>query len=166
MANQTTTPPPADDGIPVVTIPGSLRKRYGNYFLIGGILLAEFLLAYTIVALNYPQIYQWVYGNPPDFGGYYEIRELVVNPAGTEGTRYLLLSVGLEVRSSRDMDRIQQREVVIRDAIITMMGRRTVSELASIEERNAIKQEMGIMINQILGQRAVRNLFFTQYVMQ
>ncbi len=166
MAKQNTPQSPPDDGIPVVTIPGSLRKRYGNYFLIGAILLAEFILAYAIVSMNYPRIYEWVHGTPPDFGGYYEITELVVNPAGTEGTRYLLLSIGLEVRSARDLDRIEQREVVIRDAIITMVGRRTVSELANLDERNDLKLEMGIMINQILGRRAVQNLFFTQYVMQ
>lgn len=155
-----------DDGIPVVTIPGSLRKKFGNIFLITAILVGEFILAYTIVSMYYADIYQLVHGHPPDFGGYYQIEEIVVNPAETEGTRYLVVSVGLKVRNSRDLDQIESQEVVIRDAMINMLGRRTVSELADIDERNQIKQELGMMTNQILGKRAVRNLFFTQYVMQ
>lgn len=166
MAKQNPNNPETDDGIPVVTIPGSLKRRYGNFFLITAILVAEFILAYTIVSMYYPQIHEWTYGNPPDFGGYYEIKELVVNPADTDGTRYLVFSIGLEVRNSKDIDALEQREVVIKDAILTMLARRNVQELASIDDRNEIKQEMGIMINQILGKRAVRNLFFTQYVMQ
>lgn len=168
MAKQNLPPPTSssDDGIPVVTIPGSLKRKFGNIFLIIGILAGEFLLAYTIVSIYYPQLHQMAYGTPPDFGGYYEIGDLVVNPAGTEGQRYLLVSIGLEVRSKKDMEAIQQREVVIRDALLNMLARRTIGDLASIDNRNDLKQEMGIMVNQILGRRAVRNLFFTQYVMQ
>ena len=154
------------DNIPVVTIPGSATKTYGNIFLLTVLLAIEAVLAYWLVAANYDQLHEWVYGSPPDFAGYHEIDDIVVNPAETGGQRVLLVSIGLEVASERHLDELQEYEVAIRDALISMLSRRSVEELTDIQEREQIKQEMGITINEILGRRTVRNLFFTEYVMQ
>lgn len=153
------------DSIPVVAIPGSKSKTYGNIFLLSMLLIGEAVLAYWLVAANYDQLHEWVYGSPPDFAGYYEIEDVVINPAETEGQRVLLVSIGLEVANDDHLEEIEQYEVAIRDAMINMLSRRTVPELSSTDEREDIKQEMGIMINEILGKRSVRNLFFTEYVM-
>ncbi len=153
------------DSIPVVAIPGSRSKTFGNIFLLSMLIIGEAVLAYWLVAANYEQLYEWVHGSPPDFAGYYEIEDVVINPAETDGQRVLLVSIGLEVAHDDHLDEIQQHEVAIRDAMISMLSRRSVPELSSTDERQDIKQEMGIMINEILGRRTVRNLFFTEYVM-
>lgn len=154
------------DNIPIVAIPGSRSKTFGNIFLLLLLLVAEAGLAYWLVAENYEQIYEWVHGTSPDFAGYYEIEDIVVNPKGSGGQRILLVSIGLEVSNENHLELLEQHEVAIRDALIEMLGRRTVPELASTGERRDIKQEMGIIINEVLGRRSVRNLFFTEYVMQ
>lgn len=156
-----------DDGdIPVVTIPSSFGKNYGNIFLIAAILIAEAIGAYTVVALYYPNMYEYVYGQPPEMGGFYELEDLTVNPAGSNGTRFLVVSIGIQVRDKEDIEVLQRREIMIRDAINTLLSRRTVEELAQLETRKELKQEIGIMINQRIERQAVKDLFFTEYVMQ
>lgn len=155
-----------DDNIPVVTIPSSFSKNYGNIFLIAAILIAEAIGAYTVVALYYPSMYEWTYGQPPELGGFYEMEDLTVNPAGTQGTRFLVVSIGIQVRNPGDLELIKRKEIVVRDAINTLLSRRTVDELSELETRKELKQEIGILVNQIIEKQAVKNLFFTEYVMQ
>lgn len=168
MANTQDLPTmqPEDDSIPIVTIPQAYGKSYGNTFLFVAILCVEAIAAYTIVALNYTSIYEWVYGYPPGLGVMYEITEMTVNPAGTNGQRYLVISIGLQLRNQTDLTELQKKEVIVKDAIISMLSSKTVAELSAVDARLQMKQELGIMINQILAGPAVRNLFFTQFVMQ
>jgi flagellar basal body-associated protein FliL len=157
-----------EESIPIVTIPSQkFTKSYsGSTFLIIAILIAEAIAAYTIVALNYPAIYRMVYGHAPGLGVMYEIKDITINPAESKGQRFLVMSVGLQVRSDKDVQDVVRREIVIRDAIIAILSKKTVDQLADINIRNDLKQELGVAINQILDKPSVRNLFFTQYVMQ
>lgn len=157
---------PEEESIPIVTIPKTFRKSYGNTFLIVAILIAEAIAAYTVVALNYSGMYQWVYGYSPGLGVMYEIPDITINPAQSGGQRYLVVSIGLQLRNEDDLIDLQRKEVIIKDAIISTLGKKTVPELAQIETRTELKQEIGILINQIMNKSAVRNLFFTQFVMQ
>lgn len=157
----------SEESIPIITIPQKFSKSYvGSSFLLVAILIAEAIIAYTVVALNYPAIYRMVYGFKPGLGVMYEIKDLTVNPNGSKGQAYLVTSVGLQLRKDSDIADLTRKEIIIRDAIIAILSRRTTEELASLEMRNELKQEIGVAINQILDRPAVRNLFFTQYVMQ
>jgi flagellar basal body-associated protein FliL len=157
----------SEESIPIVTIPQKFSKTYtGSSFLVVAVLLAEAIAAYTIVALNYPAIYRMVHGHSAGLGVMYEIKDITINPADSKGQRYLVASIGLQVRTDKDVADIQRKEVVVRDAIIAILGRKTVDQLSDVNIRNELKQELGVAINQILDKPTVRNLFFTQYVMQ
>ena len=159
--------PGTEDNIPIVTIPNNFSKSYGNIFLIVALLIGEAVGAYLIIDNYYPEIYDWVYGHPPDYGGYYDITDIVVNPNNSEGLRFLVISLSLELRSPNDVALVQRNEVLIMDAIITMLSRRTVEELSSVESRGELKDEIGTKINtEILGKSSVREVLFTKYVMQ
>ncbi len=154
------------DNIPVVTIPRTFRKSYGNTFLIIAILVAEAIGAYTIIALNYQPIYEWVYGAPPNFGVTYEFENITINPAESKGQRFLVCSISIQMRDEGDLEDVKRNEFIVKDAINTLLSKKTVEELQSVDARINLKQEIGIVINSILGDSAVRNVFFTKYVMQ
>jgi len=161
-----TTQETEDEDIPVLTLPHQFSGNWGNIFLIAAILIAEAIGAYTIVALNYNEIYEMVYDKPADLGAFYEIEDITVNPSGTDGTGFLVVSIGIQVDDESSINLIEQKKVIIRDAIISLLSRRTVDELSGIEAKNEVKREIGIIINNIIEKQAVKDLFFTKYVMQ
>jgi len=154
------------DNIPVVTIPRKLSKSYGNIFLITAILIAEMIGAYTIVALNYPAIYEWAYGYPPSLGVTYSIENITINPAESKGQRFLVCSISIQMRDENDLQNAQRKEFIIKDAINTVLSQKTVDELQRVDTRITLKQELAIVVNSVMGTTAVRNIFFTKYVMQ
>jgi flagellar basal body-associated protein FliL len=84
----------------------------------------------------------------------------------SDGERYLILSLVVEVNSGADKALLEQKRAKIIDKVNLILTKRNANELGDLDERENIKQEIGIMINETLDKKAVRNLFFTKYVLQ
>lgn len=104
--------------------------------------------------------------SPTEFGSFHEIKGMIVNPTGTDGNRVLMVNVGLESQAAPVITELQDKEVVVRDLILNRMGQKTVDQLASISQRDSIKQDLRTSINKILEKGTVNRLYFTQYVLQ
>ena len=137
----------------------------GKIFLLLVVLTFDGGAAYYIVDDYYSDVYKWLHQSN-DAEVYYEIKSIIVNPAQTDGERYLLVSLGLKLSSKDDVASIKKQEPVIRDRAIALLSKQTVGELNNTAKRNALKKRLGIMINNTIGKQLVRNLFFTEYVMQ
>jgi len=80
-------------------------------------------------------------GSPSEFYSHV-IDGLIVNPAGTGGTRLLLISVAIEVDSEETAQEAEDRDPEIRDALLSALGRKTIDELTDPGAREALKDEI------------------------
>ena len=103
---------------------------------------------------------------PVAYGAFTELKGLVVNPAGTSGTRYLAVSIGFEADGPEVLAELERKEIVVRDAVLTRLSQRTAAELSAISRRDALKEELRTSVNEILQEGDIRRLYFTQYVLQ
>jgi flagellar protein FliL len=103
---------------------------------------------------------------PRSYGEFVQISGMIVNPARSDGKRFLMVDLGLESSSSAVLNELQQKEIVVRDTILKVLGSRTVDELASLEHRNVMKEDILDAINSVLNRGTVEYLYFTQYVLQ
>lgn len=101
-----------------------------------------------------------------EYGSFYQIKGIIVNPASSEGARYLMVDVGLESADSEVISDLESKEVVVRDRIIRLLGERTSTELSDISQRDSIKTELLQSVNDVLQEGAIDRLYFTQYVLQ
>ncbi len=95
-----------------------------------------------------------------------EVENLVVNPAGTDGMRFLLVSVALELEDPSLVEEIAPRDVAIRDALILFFGRKTVDELAAVEGRKEMMAELKGTLEEVLGHGVIHRIYLPQYVIQ
>lgn len=105
-------------------------------------------------------------GESTEYGSFYQIKGLIVNPASSEGARYLMVDVGLESSDPEVISDLESKEVVVRDRMIRLLGERTSNELSDITKRDTIKTELLNSINDVLKEGAIDRLYFTQYVLQ
>lgn len=103
---------------------------------------------------------------PVEYGYFITISDLLINPAGTGGKGFLVVSLGLETKSSSVIAEVEEKEIVIRDAILQLLSEHTQEELAAIELRTALKDEIVRKLNQILQKGEVDRLYFTQFLLQ
>jgi len=79
-----------------------------------------------------------------------ELQGFIVNPAGTDGTRYLMINLGLESAKGDVLEELKEKEIVVRDTVLKLLGQRTVEELADISLRAQLKKELREAVNGIL----------------
>lgn len=139
---------------------------WGKYFLLAIIIAVQGVLAFSYVNKNFEDIYLTIYGSLPDYTDYYPLSDIVVNPANTNGQRFAVVGMSLEVKHTNDIPLIQQRELQVRERLSTIIAGKSVAQLTSLEEREAMRLELTRAINETIGTDSVRNLYFTKYIMQ
>lgn len=96
----------------------------------------------------------------------HSLDNLVLNPAGTNGTRFLMLSMSMEAMDEAAAAALTARDAEVRDATLRLLGSKTVEQLADVATRDALKTEIQDMLNGMLGRKAVRRVYFPQFVIQ
>ena len=101
--------------------------------------------------------------NAPDM---HVLENLVLNPAGSGGSRFLLFNVSIETGSKAADDEFTARDAELRDIVLTQLGTKTVEQLVDMASREAIKLEVQTAIAKRFGKASVKRLFFPQFVVQ
>lgn len=100
------------------------------------------------------------------YGQFMELEGLIINPAGTDGKRYLMVNIGLEGPDESILTEVKEREIVVRDTILKVLGRRSVGELADLGQRSMLKSEIVNAVNAVTRKGKIERMYFTQYVLQ
>ena len=96
----------------------------------------------------------------------YAVENLVLNPAGSGGTRYLVLSVSFSVRDSATVTKMKDRDAELRDILLKVLGDKTVPQLADMAARPALKAEVRAHAGRLFGEKTITDVFFPQFVIQ
>lgn len=94
------------------------------------------------------------------------LENLVLNPAGSGGSRFLLLSVAIETNTATASTDMQARDAELRDIILTALGNKTVEQLTDMSTRDGMKAELTTAIGARFGKTAVKRVYFPQFVVQ
>ncbi len=94
------------------------------------------------------------------------VKDLVVNPAGTGGLRYLLTSVGIEVTNEKAFAEIQSKEVIVNDILINVLSSKTLEELSDVTRRKELRREIAKRVDEILTNGKVQNVYFSKFIIQ
>lgn len=93
------------------------------------------------------------------------IPNLVLNPAGSGGVRFLVASLAL-VASETAAGLLEERDAEARDLILTILSARTVEQLSDVSSRDEIRSALRSELNAMLGFEGVQQIFFPQFVIQ
>ncbi|HMR65411.1 MAG TPA: flagellar basal body-associated FliL family protein [Anaerolineae bacterium] len=116
-------------------------------------------------------------------GVMYKLDPKVVNLAEPGGLRYLQVSMVLEIwplvenyytleaddrlaAEERFQELIDSRRPVIDDIVTTILSSKQFNDVASIEGKQELKNELTEAINNTLGYQGVINVYFTEFVVQ
>jgi flagellar FliL protein len=97
----------------------------------------------------------------------YTVADMVLNPAGSGGQRFVMLTVAMEAKDSATVALLQGRDPEIRDAILALVGGKTVEELAEVAAREPLKTEIMATVARITKKKkGVKRVSFPQFVIQ
>ncbi len=99
-------------------------------------------------------------------GRVYIVKDLIVNPAGTNGTRFLLTTVGFEVTTPEALKELELKDVMVRDALNTIFTSKDLTMIVNIEGREAIRKEIGEKVGSLMRAGALTNVYFSKFIIQ
>ena len=96
----------------------------------------------------------------------HSIENLVLNPAGSNGTRFLMVSATFELKDGGTENQMKEHDAEVRDHILSILGKKTVDELTDIAQREQIKKDVLDSVGALFDKGAVKKVFFSQFVIQ
>lgn len=145
---------------------GAKFLSYGKYFLVVLILGIQITVAYILVDKNYEEIHTMLNVKDTEEIIQYQFEELIVNPAGTNGQRFLVIEIAIELSDIEHQSLVEKRKQQIKDNMLQALSTRTIDQLINLKEREILRNELKEIINSVIGVRSVRNLYYTKYIMQ
>jgi flagellar protein FliL len=96
----------------------------------------------------------------------YRLDNIIVNPAGSQGTRFLMASVAFELPDSRLEARLRERDFQVRDVIIATLERQSLQMLMAPGARDSVKRQLGLAVQPLTGRRRPVAVYLPQFVIQ
>lgn len=96
----------------------------------------------------------------------YAIDDIVVNPSGTGGSRFLSVSFGFELGNAKLASDFETREPLVRDALITILSSKSVAQLTDAREKEILRYQVKKRLEQLLKTDQLVGVYYTDFVLQ
>lgn len=103
---------------------------------------------------------------PSQVGVMLDLGVFTVNLADRDVDAYARVSITLEISNEKVRQEIDKRMPIVKDAVIDVISSKTSSFVRTPEGRENLRLELIKRINTILFEGGVRNIYFTEFVVQ
>ena len=104
--------------------------------------------------------------NMLSIGPVYPMEQFIVNLLSESGSRYLKVTLDLELNSAKLANEIDIKRSLVRDIIIRTLSAKTYEEISTLKGKDRLKDEIVAKINEALADGHIKNIFFTDFVVQ
>lgn len=99
-------------------------------------------------------------------GPMYPMAPFVVNLLSETGNRFLKVAIDLELSDIKAQPEIDHKKSLIRDIIIRTFSSKTFEEISTLKGKDKLKEEVLDKINENLSDGQIKNIYFTDFVVQ
>lgn len=96
----------------------------------------------------------------------HSLKDIVVNPAGTNGSRYLLVDISFDFPTAEQMEKFKGKEILAKDVIITTLSAKSLGQLSSIAYKDSLKTELIKKLESGLQKTRINSAYFSRYIIQ
>ena len=96
----------------------------------------------------------------------FPLESFVVNLNDPGGKRYLKTTIELESFGKGFAQEIQSKIPQIKDAIVLILSSKSLADIQGIDGKISLRKALILKLNTIMKQNKIRNLYFTEFVIQ
>ena len=101
-----------------------------------------------------------------EIGLMFPLETFTVNLLSESGRRYLKVEMNLEMGGEELSPELEEKKPVFRDIIIRILSSKSLEEISTIKGKEKLKEEIVNEINLRLKDGKVKNVYFTDFVVQ
>ncbi len=90
----------------------------------------------------------------------------VVNLSDPMGRRYLKTTLDVEVASAAAAAELTAAMPKVKDTLLLLLSSKSFEDISSMDKKIELKNDIVSRLNQIIGKNKVRNVYFTEFVVQ
>ncbi len=96
----------------------------------------------------------------------YNLDDIIINPADTDGKRLLLVSIGFDVPKVEIENDLKTRDAMLKDVIISTLSSKSIDQLDNSAYRDTLKMEISSKLKKMIPEDAINNIYFSKYILQ
>ena len=105
-------------------------------------------------------------GDEDAVGPEYDFEDLVVNPHGTGGTRFVKIRIIAVLSSSSVAGKIDARRSQLTHKLVVIIKSKTIEEMDGAEGAEALQKDIKEGLNSVLGKGKVKQVYFVEFTIQ
>ena len=95
-----------------------------------------------------------------------KVADITVNTNKSDGLRFVLVELAIEVHDKKVSQEIKDREPQIRDMFINYFRSKTALEIARLDFQEKSKQELMQKLDNLLTEGKVDSIYYTKLILQ
>ena len=99
-------------------------------------------------------------------GTLFPLDTFIVNLADQERSRYLRVTMDLELAAATDTQKLAERLPQERDRILMLLPSKRFADISSMEGKTALREEIIGKLNGLFPENVITDIFFTEFVVQ
>jgi len=99
-------------------------------------------------------------------GPIFSLDTFIVNLADKGGTRYLRVTMDLELDNSELEDELNKRLPQVRDSLLMILPTKRFEDISTMQGKTALRAEILEALNGYLAQGKITNIYFKEFVVQ
>lgn len=96
----------------------------------------------------------------------FNLEDIIVNPAETNGKTLALASLGFDLKTPEAKKTMEEKVIIVKDAVITLLSSKTVPQLSNAAYRDSLKSEMIRDLSKKLPGVGINNIYFSKFIIQ
>jgi flagellar FliL protein len=103
-----------------------------------------------------------------EYGQIMSLSNFLVNLDDHETNRFVRLGVALELADpdKKAPDKMKEKEPLIRDTVITVVGNMNYQEFRSAQGKQTFREKLLSKLSEVLGPNQIRSVYFTEFIIQ
>lgn len=101
-----------------------------------------------------------------EVGIMFPLESFTVNLLSESGRRYLKCELNLEMEGKELSPELEEKKPVFRDIIIRTLSSKSLEEISTVKGKEKLKEEIVMELNARLKDGKVKNVYFTDFVVQ
>ena len=104
--------------------------------------------------------------DPAEVGPVLDLEPFVLNLADRDQLRYLKVSIKLQLDRPEELTDYKDKLPAIRDALLVLLTSKESKGLRTVDGKMLVRDEIGGRINAIMKKGKIRQVFFTEFIIQ
>jgi flagellar FliL protein len=105
-------------------------------------------------------------GEKGEASNMYALDPFIVNIYDGQELRYLKLKLEVELSGAEVKNELTARQAELRDAVLAILTTKTMQDIQFLQGKNQLKQEIMAAVTKMLSPGKVKQIYFTDFVVQ